>query len=786
MSNFINNAWIASWAFACWYIAGLGISLLLFPRRFRQEAFLLAPLMGMCALTLIGLFQITILFTPLFPRINICILAFISILTYAWLYRKDLKINGKVFCSQFFKFWLIPIGILFVYAWMFHNNGFHLLVGGSDQLQYSENARQILEEMNTHSARDLPVPHQDRFIYEMCTRVLPYLKDYRRGAEVLLATTTTATGLSFEETFPILILIALLTFGLVLGFLAEFFFLSTPSILILQTALLSSFYLLEAHIQGSLALIISLAPNLVGLAMISRLAMTSSWRWILLSAIITATYISIYSEPALINILLPSIILCGWGFKSSIANGFSALGRLVMVLIIICLCAPFAVSSVISNLIVNCNPVYLQFHQSHHAIFHLTSIFKTSTPQWSNASVILGSNSYYDISAFNNYINQLIAKVPYIGHLGFLLLCSLGVLGYFKTKNRLAFAFAFILLCWTLLSHFLASNQDYLRFSRSIQYAMPFAIIGLVCLASQQQKFQSVFWKTLMWIGRIVLVIFMIMNISTVIRTIHFITSHDTTNDPILLRFNEHDTQWQLLKKELNLSASENRPVLFSGFKETIRPTAIAIILRTQPQVLGNSILSFWPLYTVFYNRTWSDFNTHLTKDELLIAQQNESKPWQHLQSHWIEIAEQAVVPIGGDYPAEWKESKDVYAARVQHFPNICDVIYRNEYSVSLPSHMTSQLMKDKAGSYRVVLISGPVIIHDRDKSHQQLTVVYEGNANDVQLLINNKIYKSKKITRSNDMQISARINPEDGDKVHLNIHHQVKLRFLGWNTAIS
>src|SRR5206468_4072769 len=117
---------------------------------------------------------------------------------------------------------------------------------------------QILEEMHTGSAKDIPIPRQNYFIYEMCTRTMPYLKSYRRGAEVLLATLASITPLSIEETFPITVLCALMALGLSLGFISLFLKLRLSSTLYLQLIFLSSFYLLEAHLQGSLALIVSL------------------------------------------------------------------------------------------------------------------------------------------------------------------------------------------------------------------------------------------------------------------------------------------------------------------------------------------------------------------------------------------------------------------------------------------------------------------------------------------------------------------------------------------------
>ena len=139
--DFFHNIAISIWSFFSWYLAGLGVSLVLLQRSRRYQIFLLALLVGMCLLTLIGLFQISVLLIPLTPRFNSGVLILISLLICLWLRRANFLLAWKRFRQSLALLYIVPIMMVLVFAWLFHNGGFQLLVGSSDQLQYCENAR---------------------------------------------------------------------------------------------------------------------------------------------------------------------------------------------------------------------------------------------------------------------------------------------------------------------------------------------------------------------------------------------------------------------------------------------------------------------------------------------------------------------------------------------------------------------------------------------------------------------------------------------------------------------
>lgn len=782
MLIFLYNLLIGFGAFIGWYFAGLGFALVLLPRIYRSKVFLLAPLLGMCLLVLIGLFQMAVLLTPIFPRINLGVLVLISLML-CFIYRNDFKTAWNHFRQREIKLWVIPFLFLLVFAWMFHNGGYHMLVGGSDQLQYANDARQMLEQVNTGSPQDIPVPRQNYFIYEMNAQTLPYMKMYRRGAEIMLATTKAVTARSYEQAFPITILCALLTLGLILGFLGQVFLrFSLCSSLVLQTAFLSSFYLLMLHIQGSLALLMSIAPGFMALALLSRIAHRSSWRWLILTIIVVAAYLSIYTEAAIVNILIPSIFLLAWEFRRSWLCGFGATRRLGLVFLAVFACAPFAIYSIVANAIYNLTPI---LHAATHELTAQTVSLTTLMQQWNLSAALLGEMSYYDPSAFNSVVAQFVSNFYWVGIVSFFIFCGCGLFGYLKDKNRLSYLFAFVLILWLLASFVLAYQQDGLRFARSLQYATPFALVGLLVLFDRYQIFtlrkNNILSTAVAKIGMLVLIIFIFMNAYTSARTIHFITSHDLDNDPILLRFDTNATQWQLLRNELHDSAALNAPVLLSGFKNTIWPFAIATTIRDQPHVLGKSILNFWPIYDAFRVLKYSEFNTRVSEKEFYLARQKQSQSWSEVESKLIKDSKQAVVPVGNGYPIEWSDSKDVYAPRSKRFTNIGEVIYRKEYAVVLANNMVSGLKSDALGSYRMLVASGSVIVRDPMDVPYQLIIEYSGKAGDVKLKVANHFYIGQAQERQGQIKITAIVAPQDMAKLNLLVIHAVKLRSITW-----
>lgn len=761
MINVLSNLTIILFTLICWYLAGIGFTWVLLPKSHQREAFVLAPLMGMCLLILIGLYEITVFLTPLTPHLNLCVLTLISI-ALCVKQRHSIREAYYQWRKQITWSFFIPLLIIIAYSLLFYHDGFHLLVGGSDQLQYCEDARQILNEMHTGSAIDSPIPRQDHFIYDMCTRILPYLKSYRRGAEVLLATMQSITQRSFAAMFSVIVICSIALLGLSMSFLGRLLKLSMNKILILQTLILSSFYLLQAFIQGSFALLLSLPILLVALSSLTE--QPRQWLW--LTAIFIAADLSVYSEPALINLVLPTILLVIMQFYYSAQQGIHCLKRTATLYLLVLILAPYAIYSLISNALVNSSEIV------HQTVTATSSLFQ----QWNLAGVIIGSNSYYDTSSINAFIAQAIAQHPAVAMIVFLVLSVFALLGLLLARNKVSLIFSFILLSWLSTSVLFSIQQDSLRFVRSIQYAMPFLFIGITLFAFTNHSKRS--------LGYISLFALLSINLYTSARTMKYIASHRFNNDTILLHFDEHEKSWQALHDALQYSAALHTPVLISGYNETIRPLVIAIMIREQAHVLGSSIRTQWPIYKAFRIYSYSKFNTRLSPQAFNTEREQASLDWLIIENKLTSHSVQAVVPTANDYPMEWSAYKDVLPAKIIPIANIGNVIYRNEFSINLLPNTISSLQHDATGAYRLLLSNTPILIHDVNISNKKLSVVYDGHPSDVILQLNGHMINAHQMNHSERMLIEAVLKPQNIQNISLQVRSKVKLRSISFNAC--
>lgn len=790
MTNFIFNNVYAVWAFIGWYLAGLGPSIILTSGHQRREAaFLIAPLLGMSLLTLIGLFQISVLLIPLSPWLNLSVLVLISLLLCFWSLRRETVSLSFGHLPNTFVLFIPSLLLLFSFAWLFHREGFQLLVGGSDQLQYCVNAKQILE-MHTGSPADLPIARYDHILHDIVARYEVYYQYCRRGAEVILATTKVLTGQSVQEAFPVVILCILMTLGLTVGYIGRIFLhFSKVSCLMLQFTLLSSFYLFLLHLQGSLALLMAMAPSLATLALLSQLMFLPTWRELILTAIFLATYFATYPESGSVNMVVSLGFLLLWQARVSLPKFFLAVRNIFILFILVFIFAPFAFFTVIAQLMFIFHLFHSIFGHAHSQtvasslIAQLGSLGILFQP-WTLASVVLGLASYYDGGYSASKIVGFITTTPWASLLVFFSVCGLGLLGFFKMKTPLARLFAILIGIWLVASIMMTFQQDGLRFARSLHYAMPYAMFGLVILASQETwstpSKKSIFWVSATWLGRLTLMGFILMNVRTDIRSINYLASHNVNNDSIVLRFDERAAEWQNLQAELASSASQGTPVLISGFRETVRPLAIASALPFQPHVVGTSILSFWPVYNMQFDDQLYGFNTRLSVREL--AKLQKKYHWSsHPEVHLIGRSMQAVVPVGHTFPMEWSNSKDIYTPLIKHFPNICDVVYRKEFAVDLQKQMTLGLLQDKKGPFRLLLKSGPIFIHQSKNTLQQLILIYDGEPGEVRLKIRDHLYDGTVLEGHKQVRISAQVLPQEAADLNLLVKRRVKLRSITW-----
>jgi hypothetical protein len=326
----------------------------------------------------------------------------------------------------------------------------------------------------------------------------------------------------------------------------------------------------------------------------------------------------------------------------------------------------------------------------------------------------------------------------------------------------------------------MAFAQDGLRFVRSGQYALPYAVVGLVLLACGRRRT----WprRLLAWGASALLLGFVLINALTTYHTFNYLTEHDAVTDPIVIRFNQRTASWRALNEELQTSMKA--PVLLAGFPDTVRPLMIACGIRNHPHFLGDS-MSFWGMNKLCTQEDLqptplSAFNSRVSKWAYEAALKQRNEPWDVLMPRFLEQSVQAVVPVGHAFPAEWQPWKDIFPPRVVRFPGICDVVYKKERALALAEGMAGPLEQDEYGLYRLLQSGGPVLPQAGASDSYTLTLRYDGNLGVVKLHVGDAVYAAAPAPGP-QAEVVAPVTWGDLSRVSLEVEGPVKLRSVAW-----
>jgi hypothetical protein len=235
-----------------------------------KSACLLSPLIGYILVTAVGLVKVNVLLVPLQPVANLSVLIVLSAAA-CWLKRRQLRLSLQAFLRQRGAFLLIAPAFLAAlnFSFAFQNSGLELLSGSEDELQYCSNAAHILLNQHFGTASDTPVPRIDHWVYDWVSRQQCYAWNYRKGAEVLLASTAGVTNLPTVLAFPALCGALTTIIVLVMGTVgSDCLHLGRKRTAVLQFGFVFLFYLAALHLQGSLANLCSLLCFLAGAALL--------------------------------------------------------------------------------------------------------------------------------------------------------------------------------------------------------------------------------------------------------------------------------------------------------------------------------------------------------------------------------------------------------------------------------------------------------------------------------------------------------------------------------------
>jgi hypothetical protein len=776
MSQVAANTFVLAGVWLVWLVTGAGPALLLLRRSWRGQALFLAPVLGMTLLGLVGLFRLSVLLVPLAPRLDAALLGALSVLLCA-LTRRSWPGAWRR-SRRSLALLVVPAAFAAAHAALFGKGGYQLLVGGQDQLQYCLNARYMLHVMHTGSADDVPVPRQDHYVHDLTTRLLPYLRAHRRGAEVVLASTAALTGLPPEEAFPVCVGAAGVALGLALVFVGRAGLrLRRRGIFVLQLALLGSACLAVCHVQGSLPNLLSLPQRLTCLALLALVLPAPSLRGTVLTALLVAGALAFYGDSAFPGLVLPGAALVAWNlWRSPTPKRVLACAGAVTVLAI--LLAPAGFTPLVKSTADNFRMLRNGVQAPAPGAAPAGPLWRS--PFWPQAwPLLLGVTSYYDAGRANALLAQYLAARPSWGCVVCLGLGALGLLGLLLRRAPAARLFALALAIWGAGALVYAGTNDYLRFVRCGQYALPLALAGLAALAGGAPRRLR---RAPALVGLGVLAAFAAVNLWTVERIYRYVRSHDTQSDAILLRLDGHSALWKELREELK--PSERAPLLIAGFQETVRPFAIVCALPDHPHFLGASITRFWPLPDLGPRLTYppEDRDSRLSGEQQQAARRLQGQSWSELTPELLGRSVQAVVAVGQGYPAEWGPWPDVVAPRVRRFRPVCDVVYKTQPGLTLAPGALGPLERDAGGPYRQLRRGGPVEPAGREAAGHVFRLVYEGQADDVKLRVGGQTYSGA--PGAAGVELAAPVPGGGAAGLELLVARPVKVRRLGWDPA--
>jgi hypothetical protein len=306
---------------------------------------------------------------------------------------------------------------------------------------------------------------------------------------------------------------------------------------------------------------------------------------------------------------------------------------------------------------------------------------------------ILGYASLYDSTAVSAQLHRLFR--PFILP-AFLTLIGLSTLGFWRRLPGAARGWAVVPLALSAVSIVAASTANYAVMIRGSQWAMPHVFAGLSLLAfapgiaalrkrnrprlasaaAVRPVLAGMVWWALLG-----------LNGYAVARTIAHINSHSAATDLALHHFNPATKRWRELRQLVG--ADTHSPVLISGFADTPTPHMIGHGLDQVPNFLGQTITRFWhgadpvQVYDDWAERTPSSYGAlpRLMTGEQM-AERLKADPiwdWAATYARFLSESQFAILPVSGAYPAEWGERPSLLGPRGWRFPNLCDVVRRDE-----------------------------------------------------------------------------------------------------------
>lgn len=763
------NVGVLCFVLVIWAACGIGPILLLAPKTRFITWLLLSPLIGLMLIVSLGDARLEFILAPVDPIVDCCLLAGVG-LAVLYLRRNIIRHRLRKCCRFLFRLSGPYLAFIVLFSLVFGSSGFELLSTGSDELAYGMIEQQIIQNMHRGTPGDSPIMRLDHYVQDYPARDIVYLKNYRRGPDILTVTTAMLLGFSPQRVYPVTFGCLTLALALAVLFLCRNGFGMKLS-LVWPVPL---FFLLSAglwtlHIQGNFSNLSSWALFLLTPWFLMQALERVRLRWIFPLALMIASVYSLYYEPTVLSLVVPCCLVtlyCIIWRRTSITKLVSVAAILSGLALLFDPRLPnkLALSLLIAQKYPDL-PGLLRGSVGRSSVGITTSLGRILPAWWSLAhsdwwphvaNVLFGISSSIDVSRLNLLLRSGVASVAPLSLLGIYFTIAVACFGLLAGSGPLGVFLSIVMVMWFAATHVFAVQRNFLTFYRGGMYALPFLLLGLGLACCHARRIFSKSPSPLRYLTIVPLfasIAFLFMNAFTSAALGGYVHSHSICDDAWIKRLNPDAVIWDNLRQTL---AESRAPIMISGFTEPPRVLWLASGITPTAHFMGKSTSDHWlfgvharpdePFYPTQVptpQRDWvkegfggGDREGWYIKGPSaalmpIVAKQN--IPWSHVYPRFLSESQIALVPIGYGWPSEWDDRGDIFGSMTIEFSNIADVVYRHRNALSVSAAGLGPLSSDVNGRYRE-LAAKTVITAQSRLGWAEVSILFSGTPDDLAL----------------------------------------------------
>lgn len=772
MLTVLLNIGVLCFCLTIWTAAGLGPVLLLAPKTRFLTWLLLSPLIGLMLIAMIGTARVEFLLLPVDPLMDVSALAGVS-LAVLYVRRRSVRRRFGTCCRSLLRLTGPYFAFLVLFALVFGSNGFETLSTGSDEVAHGLMEEQIIQNVHRGTPDDNPIMRLDHYVQDYPAKDLVYLKNTRRGSDMLTVSTAMLLRLSPQRVYPV-------TFGcLTLVLAVGVLFLTRHGFNIklsrawpVPLVFLVSGGLWTLHIQGNFSDLSSWVLFLLAPWFLMRALGRVRLRWVFPLALIISSAYAFYYEPTLVSLVIPCCLATLYCIIWRRTSAVKVVTVVVLVSALVLVLNPTILDKLVLSVRIaqkypniqslaqglGKNEIVLNGHG-------IASGFSQAFAGWRNLAhsdwwpysvdVLLGFGSAIDVTPLNALLRNTLLGIPLPSLLGIYLTIGVACFGMLMSRRPIGVIAAIVMLIWFAATHLFVIQKNFFTFYRSVMYTMPFLLLGLGLAFCHARIILERYSSTMRYLAVIPLLAsasFLFVNSFTSAELGAYVYSHSVYDDRLIRRLNPDATAWHVLRATLSESS---QPVMISGFSEPTRILWLGSGIRPLAHFMGKSTSDKWvfgvhaipdkqfyPTQRPTPQNDWpktgfggvdrNGWYFRGSSASLIPIIEKENLPWNQVYPKFLDESEISIVPIRHGWPTEWPEFADIFGQTIIEFPNICDVIYRHD-AASMIAAGLGPLRSDERGRYRE--LSGNASFTARPRlGWIAISIVFDGAPKDLAL----------------------------------------------------